>query len=155
MNMPPKEDRPRVRRFEVLDLAQCARILLEARREAFHWERRDEQRLEDFERRVEDEVIFVIEVGDRVMGFLSIDWPARFLHNLYIDPAHQGQGLGRQLLERALAHMGPPVDLKTRPENTASQAFYRRLGWFEVERLEDGPGPFVRMRWEGPSGGDA
>lgn len=155
MHEPSIDGECRVRRFDVRDLAQCARILLEARREAFHWESRGEQRLEDFERRVEDEVIFVIERGGRVLGFLSIDWAARFLHNMYIDPAFQGQGLGRRLLERALAHMGPPVDLKTRPENVASQAFYRRLGWFEVERVEEGWGPFVRMRWEGPSVGDA
>lgn len=53
--------------------------------------------------------------------------------HLFVDPAHQGGGLGRTLLERAEASIAVAghtrFELHVRVENTRAIAFYARAGW--------------------------
>src|SRR5262249_48580472 len=52
--------------------------------------------------------VVVIEVARAVAGYL-ISWPkmeAYFIDNIAVDPAHQGLGLGRQLMENGGEHGG-------------------------------------------------
>lgn len=62
----------------------------------------------------------------------------RLVH-LFVEPDHQGMGLGRYLLElgEALIAGGGHADfeLHARVENVAAIAFYERAGWSVTDRL--------------------
>jgi RimJ/RimL family protein N-acetyltransferase len=64
-----------------------------------------------------------------------------FIWGMYVDPSFRGQGVGRQLLERALAHAASmpglrQVNLGVNAANTAAIALYEAVGFerFGVER---------------------
>jgi ribosomal protein S18 acetylase RimI-like enzyme len=66
-----------------------------------------------------------------------------FLENIAIDPAYQGQGLGRALMdfveEQARAADLNEIRLYTNALMTENLAYYPKLGYTEVDRrIEDG-----------------
>jgi ribosomal protein S18 acetylase RimI-like enzyme len=77
-----------------------------------------------------------------VVGF-EADGPSGWVHSLYVDPAAQGLGVGRTLLDsatRRLARSGCTVArLWVFAANTPSVAFYVRQGWTPdgAERVEE------------------
>ena len=81
------------------------------------------------------------DADGRASGFAgSLDGK---LEMLFIDPDHAGRGLGRALLERAVAECGVrAVDVNE--DNPAALAFYRRMGFEPTGRsARDGAGrPF-------------
>jgi ribosomal protein S18 acetylase RimI-like enzyme len=93
--------------------------------------------------RLQPEGVFVVEneTGD-VVGYVttrlnpvsSIGW----IPNLAVDPACQGQGLGRALLEQALAFFrerGMTIaKIETLEQNPIGQKLYPSLGFQEVAR---------------------
>jgi len=66
---------------------------------------------------------------------------ALFIENVAVDPRHQHQGFGRQLMafaEDQARRLGlPEVRLYTHERMTENIAFYSRLGYDEVERRLD------------------
>ena len=102
-----------------------------------------------FEKRFRTPVIFVAEVDGRLVGFLELDdrkyaagcqsSPVPFIEGWYVEPALQGRGIGRALIEAAEAHaraaghheMASDADL----ENADGIAAHRALGYEEVERV--------------------
>ena len=62
----------------------------------------------------------------------------RLVH-LFVEPGHQGRGLGRRLLARGeemiSAHGHPALELHARVENVEAIAFYVRQGWTVTDRL--------------------
>ncbi len=65
---------------------------------------------------------------------------------LFVAPAMQGHGIGRALVEHALALKGT-LDLEVYADNRDAHAFYARLGFEEVSRRdEDDEGlPFANI----------
>lgn len=62
------------------------------------------------------------------------------VHDLYIDPAAQGRGLGTALLRRAMEAAGDaPLRLRCFARNIAARGFYERRG-FTIEDEGDGTG---------------
>src|SRR5215470_9949334 len=60
--------------------------------------------LADFAAEVAAGRVVVVEIARAVGGYL-ISWPkleTYFIDNIAVDPAHQGLGLGRQLMEYAV-----------------------------------------------------
>jgi len=67
-----------------------------------------------FERALQHDTILVDTGGDRLLGYVQFgdpEWPDvktepgdQVIHRLYIATNHQGQGVGRQLLQAALGH---------------------------------------------------
>src|SRR5262249_36950610 len=60
--------------------------------------------LTDFAAEIAEERVVVIETTGAVHGYL-IAWPqadAYFIDNIAVDPAQQGEGLGRQLIDHAV-----------------------------------------------------
>lgn len=93
--------------------------------------------------RVQPDSVFVAEdANGAVVGYVTtrlnptsgIGW----IPNLAVDPAHQGQGLGRALLEHALQFFresGMTVaKIETLEQNPVGQNLYPSLGFVEVAR---------------------
>ncbi|WP_395094227.1 GNAT family N-acetyltransferase [Armatimonas sp.] len=92
---------------------------------------------------LQPEGVFVaVDTEDRPVGYVTtrlqpasgIGW----IPNLAVDPVCQGQGLGRALLERALAFFresGMEVaKIETLEQNPIGQSLYPSLGFQEVAR---------------------
>jgi ribosomal protein S18 acetylase RimI-like enzyme len=59
----------------------------------------------DYDAEIAAQRVVVVEMGDRVGGYM-IAWPevdAYFIDNIAVDPECQGYGLGRCLIEHAVA----------------------------------------------------
>ena len=93
--------------------------------------------------RIQPDGVFVAEDGAaRIVGYVTtrlgetsrIGW----IPNLAVDPAHQGRGLGRLLLEYALDHFrrsGMEVaKIETLEQNPVGKRLYPSLGFKEVAR---------------------
>jgi ribosomal protein S18 acetylase RimI-like enzyme len=90
-----------------------------------------------------DVVVLVAESQGRVVGYAYAgvegrDWmalrgPAGVLHDVVVDPAHRGRGIGRLLLDAALAflteHGSPRVVLWTAERNEPAQRLFARAGF--------------------------
>ena len=77
-------------------------------------------------------------IGYTYAGIEGNDWmalrgPAGVLYDILIDPAHRGQGVGRELLDatlKALEAKGVPrVVLSTAERNEAAQRLFARAGF--------------------------
>lgn len=89
-----------------------------------------------------DGIILAETEAEEVVGYVTtrlfpesgIGW----IPNLAVDPAHQGQGLGKWLLEAALdffRERGMSVArIETLEQNPVGQALYPKLGFVEVAR---------------------
>ncbi|WP_233498890.1 GNAT family N-acetyltransferase [Blastococcus sp. TF02A-26] len=79
-----------------------------------------------------------------LVGFLSPDRPAAYVHFVGVDPAMRGTGLGRRLYEAfftaATARGAREVRCITGPANRDSVAFHTRMGFVlePGDREEDG-----------------
>jgi len=64
------------------------------------------------------------------------DW----LHEIQIDPGYQGRGLGTTLLQNLLANAltrGVPLRLQVLHANQKAKRLYERMGFREIEKLEN------------------
>lgn len=89
-------------------------------------------RLSDFDRDTAGEAIWVAERDGSVVGFVSVDEAANFVHNLFVLTKWLGQGFGSQLLATSLASIGRPARLKCVVENSRAISFYQAKGWRKV-----------------------
>jgi aminoglycoside 6'-N-acetyltransferase I len=94
-------------------------------------------------------IVFVAEAEGRLVGFLELDYrkyapgchssPVPFIEGWYVEPALQGKGIGRALVEaaearaRAAGHQEIASDAEL--ENTDGIAAHLALGYEEVERV--------------------
>jgi ribosomal protein S18 acetylase RimI-like enzyme len=89
--------------------------------------------------------VVVVETDGLIDGYM-IAWPepeAYFIDDIAVDPAKQGRGLGRRLLEHAFdeapRHGASAVTLYTNVAMTENLALYARLGFVETHRaMEQG-----------------
>ena len=106
------------------------------------WKARKVAAIADDCRAQPDGVFVALDASGRVVGYVttrlnlvsSIGW----IPNLAVDPDHQGHGLGRALLEYALAFFrrsGMQVaKIETLEQNPVGQNLYPGLGFVEVAR---------------------
>jgi GNAT superfamily N-acetyltransferase len=110
---------------------------------AMHKVRRSvrENRLGDPTRITEDSYLHFIEIGsiwvaviqdEEVVGFSALDPTTESVWALFVDPDHEGAGIGRALhdhmLEWASRHGMQTLWLATAPATRAEQ-FYLKAGW--------------------------
>ena len=83
----------------------------------------------------------------RITGFAGV--AAGKIEMLFIDPAHRGQGLGKQLLRYAMEHLNAD-ELDVNEQNPQALGFYFKQGFEVIGRSEvDGMGqpyPLLHMR---------
>jgi ribosomal-protein-alanine N-acetyltransferase len=91
--------------------------------------------------------------GDKLVGYAGITQlgilpPHEYeIHTIGVDPAYQGQGIGRRLLDALLSFAtGGTVYLEVRTDNAPAIALYRSAGFVDVA---------VRKRYYRVSGADA
>jgi ribosomal protein S18 acetylase RimI-like enzyme len=80
---------------------------------------------------------WVAVVDGAPIGHVTVS--GRRLVHLFVEPDHQGMGLGRHLLAQgeAMIASGGHTDfeLHTRVDNVAAIAFYEKAGWTVTDRL--------------------
>lgn len=135
-----------IRRFQTSDAPHCARIFDRAWHAGHPYAPRviDETVLAS-ETAEEAQFVAVGEDGT-VVGFVSLYEPQAFVHHLYVEPALRGRGIGKALLEHAVAAVGGRATLKCQIGNERAMTFYRRLGWIEVTAGTGEFGAWVAMR---------
>src|SRR5690554_1610978 len=96
--------------------------------------------LDTLRRKCADEIAIVAVEGDAIVGcvFLAEKADHFYLGKLAVDPARQGAGIGRLLMQEAeriaLAAGKPVVELQTRVELTGNQTTFVRMGFIETGR---------------------
>jgi ribosomal protein S18 acetylase RimI-like enzyme len=99
----------------------------------------------DFAAAIAADHVVVIETEGVVAGCM-IAWPqadAYFIDNIAVDPARQGAGLGRNLMDHAIAEAKrrrlPAITLYTNAAMTENLSMYAHMGFVETHRaLEEG-----------------
>lgn len=90
-----------------------------------------------------DVVMLVAEAGGQVLGYsyaaiegvdyMTLRGPAGALHDLLVDPAHRGRGVGRRLLEATVAALqargAPRIVLSTAERNVGAQKLFAAAGF--------------------------
>jgi ribosomal protein S18 acetylase RimI-like enzyme len=98
----------------------------------------------------------VIGTAGAVDGYM-IAWPetdAYFLDNIAIDPARQGEGLGRQLIDHAVGEAKrrrlAALRLYTNAAMTENLSMYAHMGFVETHRAVEKGFDRVYLRWTLP-----
>lgn len=134
-----------IRAFEESDRPRLQELFLVARRAAFPWIDSGSFYLHDFDEATAGEVIYVAELGEKVVGFASVWKEDNFLHNLFVDPGHWRKGIGLELLKASVREIGRPARLKCLVHNANALAFYQAHGWQIVETGSDPLGEYYVM----------
>ena len=69
---------------------------------------------------------WVCEVDGRVVGFIAMI--ENIIGGLFIDPHYHGRGLGRALVDKALAEKGP-LEVEVFRDNVIGRRFYQAYGF--------------------------
>ena len=93
---------------------------------------------EDFFNDTLEEEVYVYEMNQRIVGFISIYQPDLFIHLLFVHPDYFGQGIGKELLTFAKSKYGLPLTLKCLVKNRKAQHFYEHLGFVREEKVKTG-----------------
>jgi ribosomal protein S18 acetylase RimI-like enzyme len=92
---------------------------------------------------------WLAEREGQVVGLLLLE--AGSLHSLYVDPRHQGEGVGSVLVDLAKTLRPGGLFLWVFQSNEGARRLYARHGFVEVEetdgRANDEGAPDVRMEW--------
>jgi ribosomal protein S18 acetylase RimI-like enzyme len=95
----------------------------------------------------EQAIFLVAETEDGIVGFACADHLTGMIWALFVDPAHEGRGHGRALLDEALrrlAALGHRQSHLSTGADTCAARFYRAHGWRETGRAADGQVVFVK-----------
>ncbi len=130
----------KIREMENADLTALRALYNEVRTKEFDWEKEEQISERDFDRDTDGERVLVLEQSGEVLGFVGIYEPENFIHHLYVSQNARGAGVGRQLIQAALATSHDAFTLKCVAENKNALLFYEKLGFKKVSEgiSEDG-----------------
>ncbi len=142
-----------IRPYRDADNAALAALWFEASRAVhgfFTEEALREQQVLVAEQYLPGSETWVAEDATGPLGFIGL--VDDFIGGLFVAPSVQGQGVGRALVDHALARKGQ-LALEAYEANGSARAFYTRLGFRETgRRAEDdlgNPFPLVRLQRDG------
>jgi ribosomal protein S18 acetylase RimI-like enzyme len=112
--------------------------------------------LADYDAEIDAQRVVVIEVAGEVSGYM-VAWPevdAYFIDNVAVDPECQGHGLGRCMIEHAVAEANrlrlPALRLYTNAQMTENLSMYAHIGFVETHRAIEKGFHRIYMRRELP-----
>ncbi|CAM3727362.1 GNAT family N-acetyltransferase [Rouxiella silvae] len=132
----------RIRPYQEADRPFLRTLYLAARKATFTWLDQSEWALEDFDRSVIGEKVIVAEREGKIVGFASILLHDNFLHNLFIDPEAQGQGVGSHLIGIVEQNFTRTGSLKCLVKNQKAVSFYLKRGWETVSTGDSSTGEY-------------
>ncbi len=98
---------------------------------------------------IPNQTVLVAVLEEGVVGFIAIE--GEWIEHLYISPAHQGIGIGQELLLRAKAMRPDGLMLWTFVGNDRARTFYEKRGFVAVEFTDGSRNeertPDVRYQW--------
>jgi len=91
---------------------------------------------------------WVTEINGSVVGFIALVDDE--IGGLFLDPSYHGQGLGKAMVDKAVAEKGRYLKVEVFKENMIGRGFYETYGFTEVEEcLHEGSGQStLRMTYE-------
>ncbi|WP_408899159.1 GNAT family N-acetyltransferase [Nocardioides sp. R1-1] len=99
--------------------------------------------------RLRDSECWVAETGGVVVGYAR--FTRTWLDDLYVDPTHEGTGVGSALLDVVKARHPDGFSLWVFEQNAAARAFYAAHGLLEREHTDGSENeeraPDLRMEW--------
>lgn len=125
-----------IRKAGINDHGELAQLYQDVRLESFHWQDTETMSRHDFVKDTVDEVITVAIIDDRIVGFISVFEPEGFVHLLFIATDHQGQGIGRQLIQSVQSDLDMDLSLKCVSSNHNALTAYEKMGWVRKEEHE-------------------
>lgn len=96
----------------------------------------------------EQAIFLVAEDAGEIAGFACANHQTGLIWALFIDPAQEGRGYGRALLDTALAGLKAAGHVQAWLETgagTRAERFYLRHGWRDMGRGLDGQIVFTRL----------
>jgi len=104
-----------------------------------------------FQKEIEpNEAVWVAERGHQLLGFFALRESDGYLHQIFVSPEAQGQGVGTLLLKKAKQLSPRRILLDTLQRNTQARRFYERHG-FRPGDLATNPingHPNITYHWE-------
>jgi len=74
-------------------------------------------------------LVFIEEEGGRILGYIVFS-PEGHVISIAVDPLSRGKGIGRELLEKVMNHLGiRRVRAEVRRSNKGAQDFYLIMGF--------------------------
>ena len=94
--------------------------------------------------------LYVADDNGVLVAMLALHLPDRYLNQLFVAPAYQGNGLGRRLLAFTRQHLPDEIWLRCVRENEKAWRWYEREGFvFEKEQIEPAMGRMMKYyRWK-------
>jgi ribosomal protein S18 acetylase RimI-like enzyme len=126
-------------------------IFFTVRRNVFHWIEPETLKLSDFDESTKDELILVASIGDKIVGFISIWVPDKFIHNLFILQDFQGKGIGTALVNEAIKRVGLPLTLKCVKSNINAFNYYKSHNWKIEKEGMSNEGLYYLMKYSNQS----
>lgn len=125
-------------------------IFFTVRKDTFHWIELNTLKLSDYDESTKDELILAAFINNKIVGFVSIWVPDKFIHNLFVLQDFQGKGVGTALINEAAKRVGLPLTLKCVKANTKAFDYYKSHNW-KIEKEEMGnEGLYYLMKYSRP-----
>lgn len=137
-----------IRPYQEADRPFLRTLYLASRKAAWTWLDSSDWKLEDFDRAVIGEKVIVAERDGKIVGFASIELHDNFLHNLFVDPEFQGQGVGSHLIGVVEQNFTRTGALKCLTKNEKSIAFYQHRGWEIIASGESPKGEYYLFHFK-------
>jgi ribosomal protein S18 acetylase RimI-like enzyme len=126
----------RYRPLDHADIAAISRVHRRACLVAYafmNWSYSEQEVRDWYAEKISDWDWGLVTEDEGVVGFVAT--AGARLDQLFVEPAHQGRGIGTRLLTTALARMPPSVMLNVFEGNGPARRFYERRGFRKVGRF--------------------